>query len=75
MTRVVAAAVDTAVVGAVALLAAYVGWAGLLFLVDPRSFTFPDGRFVLSLLLGAVVIGALPVASRGRSAVAPTATC
>ena len=55
VTRVAAAGIDAAVV-AVVLLAAYAGYAGLLFLVDPRSFTFPDTRLVLSLLAGMIVM-------------------
>jgi uncharacterized RDD family membrane protein YckC len=56
VTRLAAAAVDTAVVG-VALLGAYLCYAGLRFLVDPRGFTFPDLRLFVSLLVGAVVLG------------------
>lgn len=56
VTRVLAASVDTAVV-AVVLLAAYLGYAGLRFLLDPRHFTFPDAKLFRSLLVGAVVLG------------------
>lgn len=56
VTRLVAATVDTALV-ALVLVGAYLGWAGLLFLLDPRSFTFPDFRLFASLLAGAVVLG------------------
>ena len=56
VTRVVAAAVDAGLVGLV-LVGAYLGYAGLLFLVDPRGFTFPDFRLFASLLVGAIVLG------------------
>ena len=56
VTRFVAAAVDAGLV-ALVLVGAYLGWAGLLFLVDPRNFTFPDFRLFASLLVGAVVLG------------------
>jgi uncharacterized RDD family membrane protein YckC len=56
VTRFVAAAVDASLVGLV-LVGAYLGYAGLLFLVDPRSFTFPDFRLFTSLLLAAIVLG------------------
>ena len=56
VTRFVAAAVDAGLV-ALVLVGAYLGWAGLLFLIDPRSFTFPDFRLFASLLVGAVVLG------------------
>lgn len=55
VTRLVAAAVDAGLV-ALVLLGAYLGWAGLLFLLDPRTFTFPDLRFFTSLLVHAVVL-------------------
>lgn len=55
VTRLVAAVIDTGLV-ALALVGAYLGWAGLLFLVDPRTFTFPDLRVFTSLLVGAVVL-------------------
>lgn len=56
VTRVVAAGVDALLVGLV-LLGAYLGWAGLLFLLDPRTFSFPDFRLFASLLVGAIVLG------------------
>lgn len=56
VTRVIAAALDTLVVVLV-LLAAYVGYAGLRFLIDPRSFSFPDPKLFASLLAGAIVLG------------------
>ena len=49
-------AVDAGLV-ALVLVGAYLGWAGFLFLVDPRGFTFPDFRLFASLLVGAVVLG------------------
>jgi uncharacterized RDD family membrane protein YckC len=56
VTRVVAAAIDTALI-AVVLLGAYLGAAGLVFLLDPRHFTFPDTKLFRSLLLGAILLG------------------
>jgi len=55
VTRTLAAGIDAAVV-ALVLLVAYLGYAGLLFLVNPRSFTFPDSRFVVSILMGAILL-------------------
>jgi hypothetical protein len=55
VTRFVAATVDVGVV-AVVLLLAYLGWAGLSFLIDPRGFTFPDLKPFTSLLACAVVL-------------------
>lgn len=52
VTRSLAAAVDAAVI-AVAVVALYLGYAGLRFLIDPRTFTFPDTRFFLSMVLAA----------------------
>ena len=56
VTRIVAAGIDAAVV-AVVLLGAYLGYAGLRFLVDPRHFSFPDPALFASLLVAAVVLG------------------
>jgi len=55
VTRLVAAAIDGAVVGLM-LLGGYVALAGLLFLVDPRGFTFPDVALILSLASAFVVL-------------------
>lgn len=55
VTRTVAAGIDAAIV-AMVLLLVYLGYAGLLFLVDPRSFSFPDPRLLVSLLMGAIVL-------------------
>jgi uncharacterized RDD family membrane protein YckC len=52
VTRVLAASVDAGVVG-VTLLGCYLGYAGLRFLVDPRSFTFPDTQLFRSMLVAA----------------------
>lgn len=52
VTRCLAAGVDAAVI-AVVLLALYLGYAGLRFLIDPRSFTFPDTHLFRSLLVAA----------------------
>jgi uncharacterized RDD family membrane protein YckC len=55
VTRLVAAVIDGVVV-ALVLLAGYVAWAGLLFLIDPRGFTFPDASLFMSLAAGFVVV-------------------
>ena len=52
VTRVLAAAVDAGVV-ALVLLAGYLGYAGLRFLLDPRHFTFPDASLFRSMLVAA----------------------
>ena len=54
VTRVIANTVDAIVVLAV-LGAGYVGWASLLFLLDPRSFEFPTVSFLFSLTAGMAV--------------------
>jgi uncharacterized RDD family membrane protein YckC len=54
VTRLVAATIDGVVVAAI-LAAGYAGWAGLRFLIDPRSFTFPEPGLVFSLFSGFVV--------------------
>jgi len=48
VTRVVANTIDAAVVG-VMLGGCYLGYASMVFLLDPRSFTFPDPSFLASL--------------------------
>lgn len=48
VTRLVAAILDSMVIGSV-LLAGYFGLSGLLFLVDPRGFSFPHLGVVFSL--------------------------
>lgn len=55
VTRTVAAGIDAAIV-VVILLLVYLGYAGLLFLLDPRGFSFPDTRFLVSMVMGAVVL-------------------
>jgi uncharacterized RDD family membrane protein YckC len=52
VTRTLAAGVDAAVV-AVTLLSLYLGYAGVLFLLDPRSFSFPDTQLFRSMLVAA----------------------
>lgn len=54
VTRLVATALDAAVVAAV-LAAAYAGWAGLRLLIDPRNFSFPEVGVVFSLFSAFVV--------------------
>src|SRR3954447_3496437 len=48
VTRLVAAVLDSLVIGAV-LLSGYLGLVGLVFLLRPRSFTFPELGVVFSL--------------------------
>ena len=48
VTRLVAATLDAVVVGGV-LLGGYLGLSGLLFLIDPRGFQFPEVGVVFSL--------------------------
>jgi uncharacterized RDD family membrane protein YckC len=55
VTRLVAAAIDAAVVGLV-LLGGYAAIAGLLFVWDPRGFTFPELGVVVSLATALVVL-------------------
>jgi uncharacterized RDD family membrane protein YckC len=57
VTRTAAAVVD-AVVVALLLLVTYAGWAALVFLVNPRGFSFPSPRPLLSLgaALGLLVV-------------------
>jgi uncharacterized RDD family membrane protein YckC len=54
VTRLVAAVLDSLVVG-VTLLAGYVGVAGFLFLVDPRTFSFPEANLLLSIAMAGLV--------------------
>ena len=55
VTRLVAAAIDGILVGLVLLLG-YAGFAGLLFLIDPRGFSFPEMGLFLSLSSAFVVL-------------------
>jgi uncharacterized RDD family membrane protein YckC len=55
VTRLAAATIDALVVGAT-LVAGYVGFAGLVFLVDPLAFSLPDSSLILSLTAGFVVL-------------------
>jgi uncharacterized RDD family membrane protein YckC len=55
VTRLVAAGIDGAVVIAV-LAAAYVAVAAVLFLIDPRGFSFPQVGIFFSLAAGFVVL-------------------
>jgi uncharacterized RDD family membrane protein YckC len=55
VTRMIAAAIDGVVV-LVLLLGGYAGISVVLFLVDPRGFTFPDVGLVLSLAAAFVVL-------------------
>lgn len=51
VTRFVANGIDAAVVGVV-LVAIYLGWSALLFMLDPRTFEFPETTFLVSLTVG-----------------------
>lgn len=51
VSRLVAAALDAAVVGLL-LTAAYAGFAGFRFILSPRGFTFPDTSLLLSMAAG-----------------------
>lgn len=55
ITRLVAAAIDGVLVGLVLLLG-YAGFAGFLFLIDPRGFSFPEMGLFLSLTSAFVVL-------------------
>lgn len=55
ITRLLAAAIDSAVVWLV-LAGAYVGLACLRFFFDPRSFNFPDAGLLFSLVAWFVVL-------------------
>lgn len=55
VTRGVAAAIDGLVVG-LALLVGYAVFAVLLFLVDPRKFSFPDVGLIFSMAAAFVVL-------------------
>jgi len=55
VTRLAAAAVDAGVVAALLFLA-YCGLAVLVFLLDPRGFTFPDSSLLRSLTTALVVL-------------------
>jgi uncharacterized RDD family membrane protein YckC len=55
VTRLVAAVIDAGVVGLV-LLGGYAAIVGLLFVLDPRGFTFPDLGVVVSLASALAVL-------------------
>ncbi|GAA4408509.1 hypothetical protein GCM10023168_26020 [Fodinibacter luteus] len=54
VTRVVAATIDAVVVGVI-LGAGYLGWAAVIFLLDPLAFTFPQTNLLVSLTAGLFV--------------------
>jgi uncharacterized RDD family membrane protein YckC len=54
VSRCLAAAVDLAVVIGV-VFGAYAGWAAFLFVLDPRSFRFPDMSWLVGFAIGWVV--------------------
>ncbi|HLN77762.1 MAG TPA: RDD family protein [Nocardioidaceae bacterium] len=55
MTRFVAAVIDGVLV-ALVLLVGYAGLCIVLFMLDPRNFTFPDLELVVSLASGFLVL-------------------
>lgn len=55
VTRFVAAVIDGVVVGLV-LLVGYAGLVAFMFMLDPRNFTFPDFKLVLSLASAFLVL-------------------
>jgi uncharacterized RDD family membrane protein YckC len=55
VSRLVAAVIDAAVVGLVLCLG-YAGLAGLVFLISPRDFSFPDTNLILSLAAAFTVL-------------------
>jgi uncharacterized RDD family membrane protein YckC len=55
VTRLVAASIDGLLVG-LFLLVGYAGFAGFLFLIDPRNFSFPEMGLFLSLTSAFVVL-------------------
>jgi len=55
VTRLVAAVIDGLVV-ALVLSAGYVALTAVIFLVDPRGFSFPQPRLVFSLAMGFLVL-------------------
>jgi uncharacterized RDD family membrane protein YckC len=55
VSRLVAAAIDGLLVG-LALLLGYAGFAALLFIIDPRSFSFPEPGLFFSLTAAFVVL-------------------
>jgi len=55
VTKSVANSVDLGLtIGAVVAL--YLGWAAVLFLVNPRAFTFPQTNFAVMLLVGGAIM-------------------
>ena len=54
VTRFVANTVDAAVVAAM-VGGCYLGWASVIFLLDPRSFSFPSASFLAFLTTGLVL--------------------
>ena len=51
VSRILACSIDFAVV-LVVLASAYIGWAALLFLVNPTGFTFPSVTLLMGLIVG-----------------------
>lgn len=57
VTRFAADAIDFGVLVAV-LVGMYIAWSTLVFLADPRDFSFPPVTFAIAFVVGAVVLGA-----------------
>lgn len=66
VTRTIAAMIDGAIIF-VLLIGIYFGYAGFLFLLDPRGFSFPDPKFLRSLVLGGFLLGIYTTACWGAT--------
>lgn len=55
VSRVIASSIDFGVVVSI-LLAGYVGWSALLFLLDPTSFSFPTFKPIWALVAYGIVL-------------------
>lgn len=66
VTRTIAAMIDGALV-VVLLIAIYFGYAGFLFLLDPRGFSFPDPKFLRSLFFAGLLMGLYTTATWGAN--------
>lgn len=54
VTRLGAAVIDCLVIGVV-LVSGYVGLAGMVFLIDPRNFSWPQAGAILSIFMAGLV--------------------
>lgn len=66
VTRTVAAMID-GFLTVVVLVGVYFGYAGFLFLLDPRGFSFPDPTFLRSILFGGLILGLYTTATWGAN--------